>query len=156
MLFIVIIDKFYYISIKFLFRTDQRFDPSLEGKCQKRVFPCHIFIKFPDLLGLGSKEIVMFQKFLDLDQEITVYQIDLVAFFFCFCPQIPDIFFQYPKKGISGIQVIIQCYHLCFSFLKISFFPGLHIYHYFFNQFLERLRYTVCCLLHFFMVQRFF
>ena len=107
MLFIVIIDKFYYISIKFLFRTDQRFDPSLEGKCQKRVFPCHIFIKFPDLLRLGSEEIIMLQKLLDLDQKITVYQIDLIVFFLRLCPKIPNVFLQYPEKSISGIQIIV-------------------------------------------------
>ena len=41
----------------------------------------HIFVKFPDLLGLGRKEIIMLQKLLDLDQKITVYQIDLVVFY---------------------------------------------------------------------------
>ena len=30
------------ISVKFFLRTDQGFDSSLEGKRQKRIFPCHI------------------------------------------------------------------------------------------------------------------
>ena len=107
MFFVIVINKLHYISVKFFLRTDQGFDPSLEGKCQKRICPCHIFIKFPDLLRLGSKEIVMFQKFLDLDQKVAVYQIDLVVFFLCLCPKIPDVFFQYPKNRISGIQIIV-------------------------------------------------
>ena len=107
MFFIIIIDKLHHISIKFFFCADQRFNSPLEGKCQKRIFPGHIFIEFPDFLGLGSKEIIMFQKFLDLDQKIAVYQIDFVMFFLCLCPKIPDIFFQYPKKSISGIQIIV-------------------------------------------------
>ena len=71
------------------------------------IFPCHIFIKFPDLLRLGSEEIIMLQKLLDLDQKITVYQIDLIMFFLRLCPKIPNVFLQYPEKSISGIQIIV-------------------------------------------------
>ena len=107
MFFVLVINKLHYISVKFFLRTDQRFDPSLEGKRQKRIFPCHVFIKFPDFLRLSSKEIIMLQKLLDLDQTITVYQIDLVVFFLRLCSKIPDVFLQYPEKSISGIQIIV-------------------------------------------------
>ena len=62
MFFIIIIDKLHHISIKFFFCADQRFNSPLEGKCQKRIFPGHIFIEFPDFLGLGSKEFCIILK----------------------------------------------------------------------------------------------
>ena len=70
MLFVIIINIFYNISVKFFLRTDQRLDPSLKSKGKKRILLYHVFIKFPDLLRLGSKEIIMLQQFPDLDQEI--------------------------------------------------------------------------------------
>ena len=48
-----------------------------------------------------------YQKLLDLDQKITVYQIDLIMFFLRLCPKIPNVFLQYPEKSISGIQIIV-------------------------------------------------
>ena len=52
----------------------------------------HIFVKFPDLLGLGCQEIIMLQKFRDLDQKIAVHQIDLIMVLFRFLAQILCIF----------------------------------------------------------------
>ena len=49
---------------------------------------CHIFIKFADFLGLGCKEVVVFQQFSDLDQEIAVHKINLIVCLFGFLPQI--------------------------------------------------------------------
>ena len=49
----------------------------------------------------------MLQKLLDLDQKITVYQIDLIVFFLRLYPKIPNVFLQYPEKSISGIQIIV-------------------------------------------------
>ena len=41
----------------------------------------------------------MFQKFLDLDQEITVYQIDLVAFFLLLLSADPGYIFSVSEEG---------------------------------------------------------
>ena len=48
----------------------------------------HIFVKFPDLLGLGRKEIIMLQKFRDLEQKVAVHQIDFVMVLLRFLTQI--------------------------------------------------------------------
>ena len=52
----------------------------------------HIFIKFPDLLGLCRKEIIMLQKFRDLEQKVAVHQIDFVMVLLRFLTQILCIF----------------------------------------------------------------
>mgnify|MGYP005900303833 FL=1 len=70
----------------------QGLDPAFKCKGKKRIFMGHIFVKFPDLLGLGRKEIIMLQKFRDLDQKITVHQIDLVMVLLRFLTQILCIF----------------------------------------------------------------
>ena len=57
---IIIVNIFHNIAVKFLFCPDQRFDPSFKCKRKKRILMSHIFIKFPELLGLGRKEIIVF------------------------------------------------------------------------------------------------
>ena len=52
----------------------------------------HIFVKFPDLLGLRRKEIIMLQKFRDLEQKVAVHQIDFVMVLLRFLTQILCIF----------------------------------------------------------------
>ena len=51
----------------------------------------HIFIKFPDLLGLCRKEIIMLQKFRDLEQKVAVHQIDFVMVLLRFLTQLPQL-----------------------------------------------------------------
>ena len=69
MLFVIIINIFYNIPVKFFLRTDQRLDPSLKSKGKKRILLYHVFIKFPNLCdwAVGNH---MLQQFPDLDQEI--------------------------------------------------------------------------------------
>ena len=85
---ITVINIFDDISVKFRLRADQRLDSSLKVKCQKRIFLCHMDIKFPDLLGLGRQEIIVFP---DLNQEICMYQVYLIVCLFCLRFQIPAV-----------------------------------------------------------------
>ena len=64
-------------------------------------------IKFPDLLGLGGKEIIVFKKLPDLDQEVRVDQVDLVVCLFCLFFEVVAVIFQDPEHRIAGIQVIV-------------------------------------------------
>ena len=56
---IVIINIFHHIAVKLLFGTDERFDSSFKGKGKIRILSRHIFIEFPDLLGLCCQEVIM-------------------------------------------------------------------------------------------------
>ena len=56
---VIMVNGFHNITIEFFFSTDQRLDPSFECKGKKGIFPRHVLVKFPDLLGLGSQEIVV-------------------------------------------------------------------------------------------------
>ena len=55
---IIFINIFHHITVEFFLRPNQRFDSSLKSKSKIWIFLCHIFIKFPDLLGLCRKEIL--------------------------------------------------------------------------------------------------
>ena len=101
MFHMIIINIFYNISVEFLLRTDQRLDPALERKRQKRILPRHILIKFSDLLRLRSKEIIMLQKLRDLQQKITMRQIDLIPALPRIPAEIPRIIMKDPQKRIS-------------------------------------------------------
>lgn len=64
----------------------------------------------------------MLQHFLDMNQKITVNQINLIMINFGIFSQIPDVIIQYPENGTSGIEIIIQCYHLItFRLLLLHF-----------------------------------
>ena len=64
-------------------------------------------IEFPDLLGLGSKEIIVFKKLPDLEQKVRVHQVDLIAGTLCLFLQILAVVFQNFEHGIAGIKIII-------------------------------------------------
>ena len=64
-------------------------------------------IEFPDLLGLGSKEIIVFKKLSDLEQKVRVHQVDLIAGTLCLFLQIQTVVFQNFEHGIAGIKIII-------------------------------------------------
>ena len=107
MLPIIIINIFYYISIKLFLCAYQGFDPSLKCKGQKRIFSGHIFIKFSYLLRLCGKEIIMFQQFSDKNQEITVNHINFIMRLFCIFSQIMYVIMQNTKNRITRIKIII-------------------------------------------------
>ena len=69
-------------------RADQGFDAPFEVKGQKWIFLRHMDIKFPDLLGLGSKEIIVLEQLPDLEQKVRVHQVDLIAGTLCLFLQI--------------------------------------------------------------------
>ena len=50
-------------------------------------------IEFPDFLGLGSKEIIVFKKLPDLEQKVRVHQVDLIAGTFCLFLQVLAVVF---------------------------------------------------------------
>ena len=100
---IIIVNIFYDIAVEFFLRPDQGFDPSPKREGKERILPGHIFIKLPDLLGLGRQEIIMSQKLPDLQEKITVDHIDLIAVLLGFFPKIVHIILQNPKDRISRI-----------------------------------------------------
>lgn len=57
-----------------------------------------------------------------MNQKITVNQINLIMINLGILSQIPDVIIQYPENGTSGIEIIIQCYHLItFCLLSLYF-----------------------------------
>ena len=76
-----------------MLRADQGFDAPFEVKGQKRIFLCHMDIKFPDLLGLGSKEIIVLEQLPDLEQKVRMHQVDLIAGAFCLFLQVLAVVF---------------------------------------------------------------
>ena len=110
MFHIIIINIFYNISVKLLFCADQGLDSSLECKGKKRIFMCHVFIKFSDLLGLCCQEIVMLQQFSDLQKEITVHQINFIVAGFGIFAEVAGIFSQNPKyPRNTGNRLKLSC-----------------------------------------------
>ena len=100
-LLIIVIDILQNIAVEFFLSPDQGFDPALKSKCEKRIFLCHIFVKFLYPLRLRGKEVIMFEQFNDLDQEITMGKVDRVIRIDSRSFQITRILVQYFKHSIT-------------------------------------------------------
>ncbi len=111
-LLVIIVDKFKDIAVVLFFGANQGLDATLERERKEGIFPCHELVEFLYALGLRGQEVVVFQQFDNLNQEIRVCKVNAVARSFRAVPEVVRILVKNLQHRVSREQIVVQANHL--------------------------------------------